>query len=134
MDPTDTLETPYCTIAIATPLLLVQRFKPTARFTPSVIEAAQALRDRFLRQAPRALLICIPKEVPLEPDAMNIDHFTMERGLDRIIAMAIVAADSHMRGACRFYFTWFQQPFPSSVFADEQSAMAWLTGKLDGAG
>lgn len=134
MDPTEPHEAPYCTLSLIEPHVLMQRFKPTVRFTPSVIEAAQALCDGFLRQAPNALLICIPKEVPLEPDAMNIDHFSMERGLSRIIAMAVVAADSPMRGACKFHFTWFQQPFPCSVFADEESALAWLRSERNGAG
>lgn len=134
MDRPETIDTPLCTITSAQPRMLVQRFKPTVRFTPSVIEAAQTLRDRFLAHGPRAVLVFIPHEVPLEPDAMNVDHFALERGRNRIIALAIVAPNGHMRGACKFYFTWFQQPFPCGAFPDEASAMAWLGDALDGTG
>ncbi len=122
-------ETDHCIFTFIAPRLLVQRFKPTARFTPDILDAVAADRDRIIGKVPVALLVCIPPEVPVEAESTNTDHFLGERAERRIAALALVAESNVMRGVCKFYFTWFPQPFPAQVFAAEADALDWLNGQ-----
>lgn len=119
-------ETPNCTFTFLAPRLLVQRFNPTARFTPEVLDAVAADRDRIIGAEPVALLVFIPFEVPVAAEATNKDHFLGDRANRRIAALALVSLNTEMRSVSKFYFTWFQQPFPAQVFTEEAEALAWL--------
>lgn len=125
------VETEYCIFTYLSPRLLVQRFKPSVRFTLEVLDAVAADRDRIIGNIPVALLICIPPEVPVEAESTNTDHFLGERAERRIAALALAAESDVMRGVCKFYFTWFPQPFPAQVFADESIALDWLHAQPD---
>jgi len=83
-------------------------------------------RERIIGDGPVALLILIPFEVPVEAEATNKDHFLGDRASRRIAALALVAQSGEMRSVSKFYFTWFQQPFPAQVFAEKDEALAWL--------
>ncbi|MFN3874991.1 MAG: hypothetical protein ACK4L7_03640 [Flavobacteriales bacterium] len=120
------LETPHCTFVLNQERLLIQRFKPSMRFEPRLIEHASAVRDRLIGDAPCALLVTIPAAVPVNPDASNTDHFQGERSRRRIIALTVVAEGQLLRSAAKLYFAWFQQAFPVLVTDSEAHAMDWL--------
>lgn len=117
---------PHCEFRFHAPRLLVQRFLPAARFEQPYLDLVASLRDDFLGDSACALLVTIPADVPVNPDATNVDHFRNERVRRRILALAIVAEGDTMRAVVKFYFNWFPQPFPAQVFDDEAEAIAWL--------
>ncbi len=116
----------HITFTLHEPGILIQRYGPDARFTVSLIKAATRERDRLCGREQHAMLVVIHKSIPVNPDLTNTDHFRDQRGMQRITALAIHAADRTMRGVCKFYFKWFPQPFPVRVFDDEEEALAWL--------
>lgn len=125
------VETELCTFTWLEPRLLLQRFKPTMRFEQPLLDAVARSRNALIGDdAQCALLVVIPEEVPVNPEATNVDHFTGERTHRRILAMALVAEDMTMRGVSKFYLQWFPQVFPAAVLDSVQEAAAWLRGKL----
>lgn len=133
MTDNDSHETPHCTFHRLAPRVLLQRFKPEARFSQIILEEVAAARDLIIGDMPCALLVCIPEEVPVDPDATNTDHFLGERDKRRILALALVAHGDMMRSVSKFYFTWFPQPFPARVFDTEEEALTWLRAEEEAA-
>jgi len=129
----DSHETPHCIFHRIAPRLLTQRFKPEARFSQIILDEVAAARNLIIGDAPCALLICIPEEVPVDPVATNTDHFLGERDKRRILALALVAHGDMMRSVSKFYFTWFPQPFPARVFDTEEEALTWLRAEEEAA-
>ena len=133
MEGLSTEETLHCTFSRAAPRFLVQRFKPEARFTQAILDEVARVRDRIIGDSLCALMVIIPEEIPIDPNATNTDHFTGERVKRRILALALVAHGDMMRSVSKFYFTWFPQPFPARVFDSEEAAHAWLRDEADAA-
>jgi hypothetical protein len=133
MEESSTEETEHCSFTRIGPRLLVQRFKPEARFTQAILDEVAAARNRIIGDSLCALKVIIPKEIPVDPNATNTDHFTGERVKRRILALALVAHGDMMRSVSKFYFTWFPQPFPARVFDSEEEALAWLRNETDAA-
>ncbi len=124
---------PLFTIEQPEPRLLVQRYKASMRFEPDHIRKAARALERSLGGEPHALLVIIPPEVPVAPEATNVDHFLGERDHRRIAALAVVAPAPLMHSVSRFYFNWFPQPFPARVFRKEAAALEWLRTQVPSA-
>lgn len=124
------VDTPYCTFSFVEPRHLAQRFKPEMRFSQTTLDLVASVRDRLIGDTLCALLVSIPNEVPVDPTATNVDHFTTERLKRRILALALVAHGDTMRSVSKFYFTWYPQPFEARVFTQEGEALAWLKEAL----
>ena len=125
-----TTTTPHCTFTFLEPRLLLQRFTPTARFTPAFVAEMSALRNTLCGNELHAVMVVIPAEVAVDPVSTNVDHFLSERTQRRILALAVVAEGNIMHSVSKFYFGWFPQVFQANVFSEEDRALEWLREKL----
>lgn len=110
--------------------ILVQRFDGGARFSQELLRTVGRERDRLCGSGGRALLVVIPRSVPVNAEMTNTDHFRDQRSARRIRALAIVAEEGTMRSVCKFYFKWFPQPFVVEVFEEYDPAMQWLLKRV----
>ncbi|MBK7384217.1 MAG: hypothetical protein IPI81_12955 [Flavobacteriales bacterium] len=120
----------HCTFTFLAPRLLEQRFHSTARFNISTLRDVTKVRDKLCGKEPCAVMVVIPFEVPVDPSATNVDHFTGQRNKRLIHALAIVAEGAQMHSVSKFYFNWYPQIFPVCVFDATPEALKWLKASL----
>ncbi len=110
--------------------LIEQRYHPHARFSPALLKEARKARERITRKGACAVLVIIPPEIPVDPPSTNEDHLREESDQRSIIAMAVVAENTAVNTATKFYFRYYPQAFETKVFAEEDEARAWLQQQL----
>ncbi len=123
----------YFTTVLLEPRLLEQRYHPLTRFSPALLKEARKARERFTRKGACALLLVIPPGIPVDAPSTNEDHWREESQQRKVIALAVVAEDSTMNAATKFYFRYYPQAFDAKVFAAEDEALEWLRAKLTSA-
>lgn len=120
------IETPTATLELVAPRLVVQRYRPDARFDEGVFVRNRKARWRIVSEAPHALLIILPLELQVHPPSANHDHFRDDSNARIILALAVVAPNPAVNAATKFYFRYYPQAFEARVFEEEEEARTWL--------
>lgn len=125
-------ETPNSVIERVSERLIEQRHHTTARFDTDAFERDRKARWKLAGRRPHALLIVLPAELPVHPQAMNHDHYRADSNARMIIALAVVAPTTAQNTATKFYFRYHAQAFEARVFDREEDAREWLIEIVDG--
>lgn len=124
------IETLLATITRPEPRLLVVRFRPLARVDAIGIAAIMTERKRMCGDTRVAALVVLADEAELDPAAMSVDHYRANEAVSGILALAIVAPGIRSGAIIRLYMAYYQWPFRSHVFTNEQEALNWLHQEL----
>ncbi|MGV3637235.1 MAG: hypothetical protein ACO1NQ_06260 [Flavobacteriales bacterium] len=125
------IETPTATVALVADAFVEQRHKAEARFVPGSVDLNRKARWKLTEGVRHVVLIILPAELPVQPPAMNEDHFRPDSEERRIIALAVVAPTAALNAASKFYFRYYAQAFEARVFEAEEEARSWLVGMLE---
>lgn len=128
------VETPTARIELVAPRMVEQHYRHDAVFAPGVFERNRKARWKLTGNAPHAVLIILPPELPVHPPSTNEDHFRKDSDARMIIALAVVAQNTAVNAATKFYFRYYAQAFETRVFEGEEEARSWLLGRLDNDG
>lgn len=121
-----TIKTSMADIVHDRPGWIEQRWKGHAQFTPEAVMENQAVIDQLANGSPYVLLNVFSAGMRVHLELMNKDHYIDRRGLDPVVAVAVVVDGEEMLAATKLYFMYHQQAFPVTVFEEEQDARAWL--------
>ena len=116
----------YLTTTLVDDHLIEQRYHPDARFSPALLKEARLARQKITRKGACALLVVIPPEIPVHPPSTNEDHLRQESQQRSILALAVVAENTAVNAATKFYFRYYPQSFETKVFIHEDDARQWL--------
>lgn len=128
------IETPTVLVELVAPLLIEQRYRQDAHFTPKAHERERSARWKLAGRGRYALLVVVPPGMAMHAPTMNEDVYRKDSVARRIIALAVVAGDTAMTAAMKYYFRYFAQSFEARVFGEEEEARSWLRGKIAGEG
>lgn len=124
------VETATARIELVAPRFIEQHYRPDAVFASGVFERNRKARWKLTGSTPHVLLIVLPPELPVHPPSTNEDHYRTDSDARMIIALAVVAQNTAVNAATKFYFRYYAQAFEVRIFEGEEEARAWLQATL----
>jgi hypothetical protein len=113
-------------MTLIAPGFIEQRFHLDARLDWIGFQENKEARFKLCGAKPHVMLSVIPGSVDFDVHVTSLDHFAAERGLDTIVALAVVAQGTLVETVTQLYFSYFPQAFPLKIFGEEAEARSWL--------
>lgn len=110
--------------------LMEIRYMPGVTMDMAGVKEIHEVRKRLFGDRPYANISIIPDDVTFERAITEQDHYAAERGVDPLLAWAVVACGAIAEFVASKYFSRFPQGFPVLTTQDEDEARAWIRAFL----
>lgn len=124
MDPVEVIDLRLAVLRVRPDGILEIRFKPGLLTDVAGVQEVVEARRRLCEGASRRVMVVLAEEVDFELEVTTTD--TAPRVADRTVAEATVATTALNSKVARMYYHYIHHPFPTSVHASEDAAVAWL--------